>query len=203
MFWTIKKIDPAKLGGWVFQGGNFGLLALGGYRGDWSQLGAAATWITTAEILRKRGDDPKWFARSCVTAIVAIGLTNYDELKTVNVSELASLSSPATATVIGTGLYALGYGVFGAFSKPLTQAFKDAKNITVRWTMGHPRLITGILAITSMLPMIRDTIVDKNIGTACIIASFLLGEALIAASSPDRPTNEAILHQLEKLTVDH
>ena len=180
------NIDRAKMAGWFFQAGNVGLLALGGFNGSWSELAAGASWIAAGEILRRRGDDTRWFARSCVVAVAAMGFTNYKALSTVNPSELLTLSSPATATAIGTALFVVGYGVFGAFSKPLSQAFKDAKNIVVRWTLGQPRLATGVLGAVSMVPMIKDTIASQNIPLAAIITSFLVGEALIAASSPDK-----------------
>jgi len=182
----LISLDRAKLAGWFFQAGNFGLLALGSFNGSWSELAAGASWITAGEMLRRHGDDTRWFAGSCVASVVAMSLTNYKALSTVNPNELLTLSSPATATAIGTALFVVGYGVFGAFSKPLSQAFRDAKNSVVRWTLGRPRLATGVLGAVSMVPMIKDTIASQNIPLAAIIASFLVGEALIAASSPDK-----------------
>ena len=182
----LIRLDRAKLAGWFFQAGNFGLLALGSFNGSWSELAAGASWITAGEMLRRHCDDTRWFAGSCVASVAAMSLTNYKALSTVEPSELLTLSSPATATAIGTALFVVGYGVFGAFSKPLSQAFRDAKNSVVRWTLGRPRLATGVLGAVSMVPMIKDTIASQNIPLAAIITSFLVGEALIAASSPDK-----------------
>jgi hypothetical protein len=45
--------------------------------------------------------------------------------------------------------------------------------------------LTGLLAAASMIPIIRDTIVDHNLSMAGVIFSFLVGEALVAMSSTD------------------
>jgi hypothetical protein len=183
-FSAIRKTDLAILSGWVFQIGNVSLFFLGGFTGDWSKLAGGTFWIITGEILRRRGDIPKWFAHSCVTAVIAMFLTNYDELQMVRINELATFSSPAIATLIGTCLFTLGYGFFGLFSEPLTRAFKNSENSTIRWMLGRPRIIMGALAIFSMLPLIRDAVYDRNIPMTCIFILFFVGECLSAASTP-------------------
>jgi hypothetical protein len=56
-----RPLAPARLAGWVFQAGNSSLLAIGGCSMDWSELAGSASFIASAEILRRRGDDPAWF----------------------------------------------------------------------------------------------------------------------------------------------
>jgi hypothetical protein len=200
----LQKIDSAILAGWAFQAGNLGLFAIGVYKailvwhGNWTFLGIetwlgilfvcvfpALVWLATSEMLRRRGDDPKWFAVSCVMCVFAMCLTNYPELKTFDFSKALSFSSPAMATAFGTLLFSLSYGIFGTFSEFLTHKYGEARNNIARWTLGHPRLLTGLLASVSMIPIIRDTIVEKNLAMAGVITSFLVGEVLIAMSSPD------------------
>ena len=40
MLQTIKTMDRAELGGWVFRAGNTGLLVLGGFSNSWSAMAA-------------------------------------------------------------------------------------------------------------------------------------------------------------------
>jgi hypothetical protein len=195
------NIGPVRLAGNFFQGGNLVLCALGGYHFNLSEFAGSAAWVAAAEMLRWRGDDdPKWVARSYVTSIVGIGLINYDALMTVNIGDLATLSSPAAGTAIGTGVFAVAYGI-GAFSNSLAQKFKAAKNIAVRYTAGRPRTTASALACVSMAPMIKDAIAQRSMVMGFVLSCYCIGEALLAVSSPDKPIQKAETSPQTALTM--
>ena len=181
----VFGLNTAVLAGWIFLTGNLSLLALGGWRSDWTELVAALLWVTSSECLRRSGSYPKAFPVGCGISSIAIILTNYDELRLINWPLLLSGHSPATETLIGTILFVIGNGVFGVFSKPLSLRFRHADNGAVRFTLGRPCMVRGILSAVSLLPILRDAVKAGNLPLSIIFVAYLVGEALIAISSPD------------------
>ncbi len=178
--------NPAVWAGWIFLTGNLSLLALGGWKADWSELVASLLWITASECLRRSGTYPMAFPVGCVLSSVAIVFTNYDQLRLIDWPILFAGRSPATETLIGTILFVIGNGFFGAFSRPLFNRFHPSGNALTRLTLGRPLMLTGLLSAVSLLPILRDAIAARNIPLSAIFVAYLVGEALIAISSPDR-----------------
>ena len=181
----ISGKNPAVLAGWIFLTGNLSLFALGGWRGDWTEFLASLFWISASECLRRSGKAHRWFVLGCALSSVAIVLTNYDQLRLINWALLPSGRSPATETLAGTLLFVVGNGGFGVFSLPLTLRFRQAGNPVVRLTLGRPLMLVGVLSAASLLPILRDALAARNIPLSAIFIAYLVGEALIAISSPD------------------
>lgn len=150
--------------------GDVVLFLIGGVGSSWNEILSAILFILTAAMVSRRGDSDGWFAAACALCIPAIILANLSELQ-----------AGSFATLIGTAIYIMGE-TLGAFSRPLTQAFRAVESKIIRFTLGEPRKWMGAISFSSKLFMLVDAVTHQHWGMLIVLVLWSIGDCLAGLS---------------------
>lgn len=159
---SIKHVGILYLAGDVIL-----VLLGGGVDSKWCESVAGAGFIGNALIMSGKGDDPRWFAFTCLTGVPLNVLTVYDELVAGSAADWIGLSLIVVSSL------------FGGFSVPLSSRFRYAHNGAIRHVLGHPRKTMGILLIFGKLPLLLDSIQRVNCILFVSLVLWITGDVLL------------------------
>jgi hypothetical protein len=140
---------------------------------DFGQVMGTILFLTASYILATRGNNPKWFTRSCMLSMVALMATDASAMMQIPQKGWCALGSVLVFVVSN---------LLGIFGQNLYSRYHTYPLGFLRWTLGKPRVMMGLIGALSMLMALPDAV---NPLTAVIYILWLAAELLLCFTTPD------------------
>ncbi|MEJ0063520.1 MAG: hypothetical protein WDO70_10095 [Alphaproteobacteria bacterium] len=183
--WVVGHV--ANLGGFSYFAGDLLLFVVGTGNASLHQVVSSLAFLASSVVFSRYGHRDNGFALGCALSGAGMAIATIPDI----------MHYAQAATAVGLAVFTVSQ-ILGIFSQSLTKAFGETESTVVKNTLGHPRMMMGMLALVSKAPMLADAVGNSEAGWTAVLILWAFGDILCGVSKP-RAEPAAISAKLDRV----